>query len=123
MDSLNLRNKPGGGKMNGADALVDLVKKIERALAIVADKAKKEKLGLSLQRSELHLKASSKKSGKIGGKIEFGVSLEASAGKEWSKAHSLVLGLTPKTKIDLGGEVESEELADTIFEVASAIKQ
>ena len=108
--------------MSDSDALVNLVKQIEEALAIVASKTKKEKLGLTLQNAELHLKVSTKKSGKVGGKIDWGVSIDLSAEKEWSRAHSLVLSLTPKAKIEMG-KSESEDLADTIFEIASAVGQ
>jgi hypothetical protein len=109
-------------KMNGADGLVDLVRKIEEALAIVANRTKDGALGLTLQKAELHLKVATKKAAKAGGKIEFGVSIDVSAEKEWSRAHTLVLALTPKTKIGLG-KTESEELADSIFEIASAVNQ
>jgi ribosomal protein S7 len=106
--------------MEDSDALVKLVKQIEEALAIVASKTKKEKLGLTLQNAELHLKVSSKRSAKVGGKIEWGFSIDLSAEKEWSRAHSLVLRLIPKATIEMG-KSESEELADTIFEIASAV--
>jgi hypothetical protein len=111
--------------MEEANVLVDLVKKIEQALAIVADKTEKDKqkLGLTLQKAELHLKVSTKKDFKAGGKIEWGVSIDLSASKEWSRAHTIVLNLAPKDKIELGGKDESEDLAEIIFAVASAISQ
>src|SRR5215472_6902439 len=97
------------------------MEKIEQALAIVANRSKKEKMGVTLQKAELELKVASKKSAKIGGKIEFGVSIDASAEKEWSKAHTLTLALTPKAKVELGKEKESQTLADTIVELAAAM--
>jgi hypothetical protein len=110
--------------MDEARVLVDLVKKIEQALAMVAEKTRKDKkLGLELQRAELHLKVSTKKDVKAGGKIEWGISIDLSASKEWSQAHTIVLNLAPKEKIQLGGKEESEELAETIFAVASAISE
>ena len=107
--------------MDGANALVDLLSKIEIALAMVAGRSK-ETLGLTLQKAELHLKVATKRDVKVGGKLEFGVSIDLSAQAEWSRAHTLVLGLIPKAKVSLGTD-ESEELADAIFEIASAIKQ
>lgn len=108
--------------MSGADALVDLVRKIEKALAIVASRTRNEKLGLTLQKAELELKISTKKAAKTGGKIDFGVSIDVSVEQEWSRAHTLVLSLIPKAKIALGKN-ESEELADDILEIAAAINQ
>jgi hypothetical protein len=106
--------------MADSDSLVDLVRQLEGALAIVASRTKKEKLGVTLQKADLRLKVATKKSTIIGGKIEWGVSVDVSAGGEWSRAHTLVLSLIPKVKIEMG-KPESEELADTIFEIASAI--
>ncbi|HUB82599.1 MAG TPA: trypco2 family protein [Bryobacteraceae bacterium] len=108
--------------MSGTDELVDLVSRMEVALAMVAGRTKKDKLGIELQRAELHLKVATKKTAKAGGKLEFGVSIDVSSEKEWSKAHTFILALTPKAKIALGKD-ESEELADAIIEIASAIKQ
>ena len=107
--------------MSEGETLVSLVEKIEKALAIVADRTKKEKLGVTLQKAELELKVASKKSAVVGGKIDIGVSIDASAEKEWSKSHTLTLALTPKAKIALGKEKESETLAATIIEIASAM--
>ena len=109
--------------MSEGDTLVSLVEKIEDALGMVASRTKKEKLGVTLQKAELELKVASKKSAKIGGKIEFGVSIDASAKKEWSKAHTLTLALTPKAKIELGEMKETQDLADTIFEIAAAMSR
>jgi hypothetical protein len=106
--------------MPDSDALLGLVKQLEEALAIVASRTTTEKLGLTLQKADLHLKVSTKKSAVVGGKIECGVSIDLSAEKEWSRAHAIVLSLIPKAKITLG-KPESEELADTIVELASAI--
>jgi hypothetical protein len=103
------------------DALLSFVEKIDEALAKVASLSKKQKLGVTLQKAELELKVASRKSAKAGGKIDFGVSIDASTEKEWSKAHTLTLALTPKAKIDLGPDKESQKLADTILEIASAM--
>jgi len=108
--------------MDEASALVDLVSKIEVALAMVVGRSK-DTLGLTLQKAELHLKAATKKNIKAGGKLEFGVSIDLSAQQEWSRAHALILSLTPKEKISMGKRDESEDLADAIFEIASAVKQ
>src|SRR5437660_8232543 len=108
--------------MDGADALVELVSRMEVALAMVAGRTKQGALGLTLQKAELQIKVATKKSTKAGGKLDFGVSIDLSSEKEWSKAHTLVLALTPKAKIALG-KSESEDLADAIIEIASAVKQ
>jgi hypothetical protein len=106
--------------MADSDSLVDLVSQIEEALAIVASRTKNEKLGVTLQKADLRLKVATKKSAIVGGKIEWGVSIDLSAESAWSRAHTLVLSLIPKVKIEMG-KPESEELADTIFQSASAI--
>jgi PHP family Zn ribbon phosphoesterase len=108
--------------MSGTEGLIDLVRKVEQALAIVASRTAGEKLGLTLQKAELNLKVSTRKSAKTGGKIDFGVSIDLSTENEWSRAHTLRLSLTPKTKIALG-ESENQELAGDIFEIASAVKE
>jgi hypothetical protein len=108
--------------MDGANALVELVSRMEVALAMVAGRTKLGELGLTLQKAELQIKVATKKSAKAGGKLDFGVSIDLSSEKEWSKAHTLVLVLTPKTRIALG-KSESEDLADAIIEIASAVKQ
>jgi Trypsin-co-occurring domain 2 len=118
----NPGNNPKEEEMTGAQVLVDLVHKIEQALAIVASRTEEKKLGLTLQKAELHLKVSTKKDMKAGGKIDWGVSIDLSTAKEWSRAHTIVLSLIPKAKIELG-KSESEELAETIFEAASAMSQ
>jgi hypothetical protein len=108
--------------MDGAKALLDLVSKIEVALAMVVGR-RKNTLGLKLQKAELHLKVATKKDLKAGGKLEFGVSIDLSAEQHWSRAHTLVLSLIPKEKIVMGKKDESEELADAIFEIAEAMNQ
>jgi hypothetical protein len=106
--------------MNEADALIDLIRKIEEALAIVAHRT--ENLGITLEKAELELKVASRKSAKAGGKIDFVVSIDASVEKEWSKAHTVTLSLIPKAKVVLGKD-ESSLLAETIIIMANAMRR
>jgi hypothetical protein len=79
--------------VEGADAVVDLVKDLEAALEIV--KARAKKLNLTLKKAEVEVEVTTKNVAKAGGKFELGVSLEASLKRERSHSHVLSLTLDP----------------------------
>jgi Trypsin-co-occurring domain 2 len=105
--------------MNDSEQLVALVTQIEMALAIVAQRLRDQQAGLVLQKIELELNVQVTKKIEIGGKADFGVSLDASASTEWKNKHTVAISLTPRTTIKLG-KPEHEELADALFALALA---
>ena len=107
--------------VDGADAVVELVKDLEAALAIV--KAKATKLNLTLKKAEVEVEVTTKNVVKAGGKLELGVSLEASIKRERSHGHVLTLSLDPTAGASKLGWEETHDLADSIIALASLRNQ
>ncbi len=108
--------------MKGADQLVELVRAIEDALAIVRYRTEK-RLGISLQKAELELRFAAKKTAGVGGSIEIIVPIEAGVERAWSNLQTFTLSLTPAGgSLDLG-EPPANELADAILALAATIDQ
>jgi hypothetical protein len=104
--------------VEGSDAVVELVKDVQYALAIVRVKARNS-LDLTLKKAKLEIEISTKDTTKTGGKFEFGITLDASIKRERTHTHvmSLILepiGLTGK----LSGDV-AHDLADSILALAA----
>ena len=102
--------------VDGADAVVELVKDLEAALAIV--RAKATTLNLTLKKAELEVELTTKNVAKAGGKFELGVSLEASIQRERSRAHILTLSLEPTAGTAKMGWEETNDLANSIIALA-----
>lgn len=107
--------------VDGADAVVELVKDLEAALAIV--KVKATKLNLTLRKAEIEVELTTKNVAKAGGKFELGVSLEASIQRERSNTHVLTLGLEPTAAAARMGWEETHDLADSIIALAALRNQ
>lgn len=102
--------------VDGADAIVDLVKDLEAALAIV--RAKATKLNLTLKKADVEVELTAKNVAKAGGKFELGISLEASIQRERSHTHVLTLSLEPTAGAAKMGWEETHDLADSIIALA-----
>jgi hypothetical protein len=104
--------------VEGADAVVSLVKDVEEALALVREKAKRS-LNLTLRRAELEIEMTATNVAKAGGKFELGVTLDASIARERTHVHVLRLTLEPTAgSITMGWET-AHDLADSIVALAS----
>jgi len=104
--------------VEGADAVVELVKDLEYALAIVRVKALNS-LNLTLRKARLEIELSTKDVSKTGGKFEFGISLDASVKRERKHTHVLTLILEPiASGGKLGGD-EAHDLAESILALAA----
>lgn len=104
--------------VEGVDAVVELVKDLEEALAIVREKASRS-LHLTLRRAELQIELSTQNVSKAGGKFEFGVSLEASLKRARTHTHVLSLTLEPTPGSRTMGWEETHDLADSIIALAA----
>ena len=104
--------------VEGADAVVELVKDLEYALAIVRVKAKNS-LKLTLRKAKLEIELSAKDVSKAGGKFEFGISLDASVKRERKHTHVLSLILEPIPEGGKLGGDEAHDLADSILALAA----
>jgi hypothetical protein len=103
--------------VEGADAVVELVKDVQEALAIVKAKAKRS-LNLTLTKAELEIEISTQNVAKAGVKLELGISLEASIKRERSHKHVFSLVLEPTKEIARMGWEETHDLADSIIALA-----
>jgi Trypsin-co-occurring domain 2 len=108
--------------VEGADAVIELVKDVEEALVIVRQKAQ-HSLGLTLKRAELEIEISTQSVAKAGGKLDFGISLDASIKRARSHTHVLSLTLEPTAgSLKMGWE-ETHDLADSIVALAGLRSQ
>jgi hypothetical protein len=107
--------------VEGANAVVDLVRDLEAALEIV--KARAKKLNLTLKKAEVEVEVTTKKVAKSGGKFELGVSLEASLKRESSHNHVLSVTLDPTAGASKMGWKETHDLADSIIALADLRNQ
>jgi hypothetical protein len=105
---------------NSVKDVVELVKDLEAALALVRINA--EELNLTLQKAEVEVQGTTKTSSVGGIKFDIGVSVDASTKMEWNKVHVLTLTLDPKGPNASMGVREMNELADGIYELASLHK-
>jgi hypothetical protein len=108
--------------VDGADAVVELVKDLEAALAIVKARAKKQ-LNLTLKQAEIEVEITNINAVKVGGKLELGVSLEASMKRERTHGHVLTLILEPTAGLSKLGWEETHDLADSIVALAGLRNQ
>ena len=106
----------------GADAVVELVKDVEEALALVRDKAR-HSLNLTLRRAELEIEMTATNVAKTGGKFELGIKLDASIARERTHTHVLKLTLEPTAGSMKMGWEETHDLADSIVALASLRNQ
>jgi hypothetical protein len=104
--------------MDPVEDVVELVKDLEASLALVRIKAA-ERLNLTLQKAEVEVNVTTKKSGGGGIKFDIGVSVDASTKVEWSNVHVLTLTLDPKGPSASMGEREMTELAEAIYQLAA----
>jgi Trypsin-co-occurring domain 2 len=107
--------------VDGGDAVVELVKDLQEALAIVKAKAK-ESLNLTLRRAEVEIEMTTLDVSKAGGKLEIGISLEASIKRERAHTHVFKLTLEPIGGTGRLGWEETHDLADSILALASLRK-
>ena len=98
-----------------------LVPKIENALKRVRTKSKD--LGITLKTAEVELSVNRAWGGEGGLKIDFVVEIDAGGSHKRSRAQTLSLKLVPKGGVAKLGDTESDELAEAILALASAIKQ
>jgi len=103
--------------MDALDEIVELVKDLEAALAIVRTNAKHLNLTLMSAKVEVELTASKKAEGGI--KFDIGVSVDASTERKWSDVHTLILSLDVKQGAGRMGASETTALAEGILELAS----
>jgi len=102
----------------GTDAVVQLVEDLEYALAIVRVKAK-HSLGLTLRKARVEIEFSTNEIKKAGGKLEFGISLDASIKRERGHTHILSLILEPGPQAGKLDGDEAHDLADSILAIAA----
>jgi Trypsin-co-occurring domain 2 len=105
----------------GLSEVVELVKDLEAALAIVRTNAS-AKLNLTLEKAEVELKMTAKVSTKAGIKFDWGVSWDTSIEKDSSDIQVVKLELSPKGSIGKMGWEETHALADAIVELAALYK-
>ncbi len=105
-----------------ANITVDqLVPKIENALRVV--RAKSKDLGITLMTAEVELSMERAWTGEAGVKFDFIVEVDVGGSQKRSRGHTLSLKLTPKGGAVKLGDKESDELAEAILSLASAIKR
>jgi hypothetical protein len=102
----------------GTDAIVELVKDLEEALAIVRVKAWNT-LNLTLRKAKLELEITTTNTSKAGTKIEFGISLDASIKRQRGRTHVVSLILEPIPSSSKMGGDEAHDLADSILALAA----
>ena len=103
--------------VDGADAVVELVKDLREALEIVKAKAH-NRLSLELRKAEIEVEIATTNITKVGGRLDIGISLEASIQKERSHNHVLTLTLEPTSGGKKLGWEETHDLADSIVALA-----
>lgn len=108
--------------MDSTDEIVELVKDLEAALAIVRTNAAKS-LNLTLLKAEVEIGLTATTAAKAGFKFELGVTVDTSAEREWSDVHTLGLVLEPKQGTGKLGATETEALAAGILELAALHKR
>jgi len=108
--------------VEGADAVVELVKDVEEALALVREKAKRS-LNLTLRRAELEIEMTTTNVATAGGKFEMGIKLDASIERERTHTHVLKLTLEPVAGSMKMGWEQTHDLADSIVALASLRNQ
>jgi hypothetical protein len=102
----------------GSDAVIELIKDLQDALAIVRVKALNS-LNLTLKKAKVEIEISAKDISKAGGKFELGISLDASIKRERTHTHVLSLVLEPiGVTGKLSGDV-AHDLADSILALAA----
>lgn len=101
------------------EALTDVVGILQKALAIVRSRTHGE-LGITLVRAEINLNVSAVRKKVAGMKFEYFVPIKIGVESEHTTTHELTMTLTPAPDAaDLGGTPETEDLADSIIQLAS----
>jgi hypothetical protein len=108
--------------MKGVEALVDLVRDTETAVAVVRANASRQ-YNLTLLKAELEMNLTTSKAVKAGGKIDLGVSLELSTEHDSANTHRFSITLDPKPDRGKLGEKEVDELSDAILELVALRKR
>jgi hypothetical protein len=108
--------------MTGPDAVVELFKDLEAALAIVRTNSASN-LNLTLQKAEVEVELTSTTTAEGGFKFDFGVSLDTSTKRETSSVHVFSLSLEPKAEMGHAGFGETQALASAIYEIVSLHKR
>ena len=99
-----------------------LVQELEKALSIVDDRFKTQKLGISLKQATVELSVETKREAKIGGGFDFIIHVAAEAEHEWTRGQTLKFSLKPSKPLKLGSS-ESDEIADTIIALGMAMRE
>ena len=101
------------------ETLTHVVSILQKALAIVRSRTHGE-LGITLLRAEINLNVSAVRKKVAGIKFEYFVPIKIGVESEQTTTHELGLTLTPAPgAADLGGTPETEDLADSIIQLAS----
>ncbi len=108
--------------MDAAGEILELVKDLEAALAIVKYNAASQ-LNLTLQKAEVEVELIATREARFGFKVEFAISVDTSTEREWSDIHKLTLTLNPKQGTGKLGAAETEALAAAILELAAVHKR
>jgi hypothetical protein len=105
--------------MDQVNEVVELVKDVEAALAIVTTRAATD-MKLTLVKAEVEMALTS--SNEVKGGVKFGF-LDASTNRAWVDGHTLSLELTPKGGTGSAGAKETDALAAGILELVSLHKE
>lgn len=101
------------------ETLADVVTILQKALAIVRSRTHGE-LGITLLRAEINLNLSAVRKKAAGIKFEYFVPIKIGVEREQTTTHELGMTLTPAPDAaDLGGTPETEDLADSVIQLAS----
>lgn len=106
--------------VEGSDALIELFRAVEGALAIVGEKTLSE-LKMTLDSAELETNLAVTKSAGGGFKLE-AISLEASGKKSSESTHKYKLRLRRQTKRKATLGITDNEVAEAIFSIAAATR-
>jgi hypothetical protein len=108
--------------MIAMESLSDVVGILQAALGIVRSRSQSE-LNITLVRADVDLKVRATRKTGAGLKFEYVVPIDLGVEREQTTTHALALTLTPKPEAaNLGGTPESEDLADSIIQLASEAK-
>jgi hypothetical protein len=108
--------------MSRTDAVIELFKDLEAALAIVRTNAA-TKLNLTLQKAEVEVELAVTTSTVAGAKFDIGVSVDTGVKRDVANVHLFSLSLEPKADIGKLGFKETQDLAQAIFEIAQLHKE
>ena len=105
------------------ETLSDVVNILRTALGLVRSRSQGE-LRITLVKVDVDLKLQAKRNRSEGLKFEYIVPMELGIERERATTHTLALTLTPVPEAaNLGGAPETEDLADSIIQLASEAKK